>query len=438
MFNDFSEQFFRRLTAREYRLTNAEAEARPIAETPDWTVWKTENAGLCFVRVIDCNRVPAEYVSEAHAPMMRRIETNLKNYSSVYMLYVLVSDEKGTDKTTTDVDITAVDDSAADRVGKEASAWAAFVRQNTEEYCGQRLYAVFWQVRTDIKINLKSETATDKRTATWKNKQADTRADARIITVPKGQPSELFGLSALIRESLSELIAAPETTGSTAVAASGAAASSATFGGITQKALEAVPFKAMRTTPYCTYALAVINAVVMLLMYLDGYPHDSLTALRFGALMPSLVLNGEYYRLITCTFVHFGVGHFAMNAVGLVIFGTRVERYYGRVRFMILYFISGLSASVLSLVFTRGYAAGASGAIYGLVGAAYAYTRVSKRSMDKLDAYLMLLYIGIGLAMGFAVPNIDNAGHIGGLLAGLALGAGMALWFKKNKRSGLV
>jgi rhomboid protease GluP len=122
-------------------------------------------------------------------------------------------------------------------------------------------------------------------------------------------------------------------------------------------------------------------------------------------------------------FVHFGLRHFLMNTVGLLIFGIRVERYLGPVYFALIYFMSGLCGAVASLFFTQGYSAGASGAIYGLVGAAFAFTRVSKQSMDQITNYIMVIYILIGVAMGFATPHIDNAGHIGGLAAGVVLGA---------------
>jgi membrane associated rhomboid family serine protease len=121
-------------------------------------------------------------------------------------------------------------------------------------------------------------------------------------------------------------------------------------------------------------------------------------------------------------FVHFGALHLLMNLTGLMIFGIRVERYLGRVKFLAIYIFSGLAASLFSLLFTRGYAAGASGAVYGLTGAILAYTLVSKRPMDALTSYTMLIFAGIGLAMGFASPGIDNFGHIGGWLAGLLAG----------------
>jgi len=175
--------------------------------------------------------------------------------------------------------------------------------------------------------------------------------------------------------------------------------------------------------PILTIAIAVINIIVLILMYLYGYGQNPIVvAARFGAIIPARIWGaGEYYRLLTAMFVHFGWGHLFMNVAGMFIFGTRIERYYGKISFLAIYFASGLLSSVASLLLTRGFSAGASGAVYGLVGAAFVYTKM-RGSMDLISNHIILIYIVIGLGAGFLMPNVDYFGHIGGLIGGVLAG----------------
>lgn len=178
--------------------------------------------------------------------------------------------------------------------------------------------------------------------------------------------------------------------------------------------------------PVCTIIIAVTNILMMALMYLQGFAQAPvLVAVSFGAIVPDLIWDaGQYYRLFTAVFIHFGWAHLFFNVTGMLIFGTRVERYYGSLAFFTIYFVSGLVASVSSLVLTQGISAGASGAVYGLLGAAFAYTKV-KGSMDLINNQVILIYIVMGLGMSFIMPNIDYFGHIGGLVAGIFVGFGV-------------
>ena len=187
---------------------------------------------------------------------------------------------------------------------------------------------------------------------------------------------------------------------------------------------------------FLPWLIIAANAVVLVLMRLDGFPADTSVPLRYGALHPQLVFGlGQYYRMFTSLFIHFSLMHLAMNASGLLIFGLRVEKYYGRFGFLLIYFISGLVGSLSSLLFTRGYAAGASGAVYGLVGAMLVLTFVSKREVEQINARVMLVYIAFGLALGFSNQGIDNFAHVGGLLAGCAVSY-LLLKFKRKPMYG--
>ena len=256
------------------------------------------------------------------------------------------------------------------------------------EFFGQEVYSIFW--------HLDLETG--------------------AVTVPSGQPKKFLDLRSLVDEAKKEVSVLPPT-----------------FMEIANVSTK--PAKKQRL-PIITYTVIIINAIILMLMYLEGFPQDIYVPVRFGAIFPPLILyGGEWYRLFTAMFVHFGVSHFAANALGLIIFGTRMERYFGHVWFLLVYVITGLWGSVASLYLSRAYSAGASGAIYGLVGFIFLYTRLSKRSIEFINWYVMFIYIGVGVALGFSTPGVDNFAHLGGLLAGAAMGV---LYFlmevKRNRR----
>jgi membrane associated rhomboid family serine protease len=227
------------------------------------------------------------------------------------------------------------------------------------------------------------------------------------LSAPAGQPSDVYGLR---REIISALAGSHDAA--------------------------PILYTVRCPTAYMTFALAAVNAVVLLMMYNAGYSaNPAAVAVRFGAIMPARVWDGEYYRLFTAMFVHFGWTHLLFNLTGLFIFGTRVERYYGRALFLAIYLLTGLCASLTSLFLTNTTAAGASGAIYGLVGAVFAYTRKSRGHMDGLNNYVALVYIIMGVALGFAMPGVDYYAHAGGLAAGVAFGfAALALFWRKAAR----
>ena len=279
--------------------------------------------------------------------------------------------------------------------GEGPPPWQGEHPEGFEEYYGQQVYSVFW----------------------W----LDLATGA--VTVSKGQPAQLFGIRGLIEKSRT-------------VATEEAAAESLPEGAPRVKRFVPVTAEPKHRIPFITYLLIGINAVILLLMYLAGFPADIRVPAQFGAIYPPYIFNdGEWYRLFTAMFVHFGAGHFFANVMGLIVFGTRVERYFGRIALCIAYVISGLLGSLFSLYFTRGYAAGASGAIYGLIGVIFAYTRITGRAIELMNWYIMFMFIGVGIAMGLMTPGIDNFGHLGGLVGGLIVGAAM-VWVLKLRGKG--
>ena len=157
---------------------------------------------------------------------------------------------------------------------------------------------------------------------------------------------------------------------------------------------------------------------------------------------PAGVASGEYYRLITAAFLHGSVIHIAFNMYALFAFGTQVENALGRVRYVALYLVAALGGSTLSYLFskvsgtefglTSSLSVGASGAVFGLFGAYYV---IAKRL--RADTGQIVGLIAINLVLGFAIPQIDNWAHIGGLVTGLAITAAFAK-VPRGPRRGLI
>lgn len=157
---------------------------------------------------------------------------------------------------------------------------------------------------------------------------------------------------------------------------------------------------------------------------LAAFGFESLTgtslAWQFGLAGYPVFEQGEYYRLVTAMFLHGGLMHIAFNMLILWQLGSMLEPYLGRKTFLSLYFIAGVAGGIASILLNNPMtvSVGASGAIFGLMGA-YA---VLARRMSRPDTQILVL-IGINLVIGFLVPNIDWHAHVGGLIAGAIFGA---------------
>jgi membrane associated rhomboid family serine protease len=158
-----------------------------------------------------------------------------------------------------------------------------------------------------------------------------------------------------------------------------------------------------------------------------GLAIDPSTSERIG------VADGELYRLLTSAFLHGGFLHLALNMYALFLFGPPLEAALGRVRFSALYVVSALGGSALSYAFSSPAqpSLGASGAVFGLLGA---FLVVSRR--QKRDTSGVMVLLAINFAYGFLVPRIDWRAHLGGLVAG-ALCA-LALAYAPRARRSLV
>lgn len=177
--------------------------------------------------------------------------------------------------------------------------------------------------------------------------------------------------------------------------------------------------------PLFTQIFLGINVLVWLVMTVAGGSQDPYVLVRFGAKYNPLIVSGQYWRLLTACFIHIGIVHLLFNSYALYSFGMQLERRYGRLRFLAIYLSSGIFSTAVSFVGNEALAAGASGAIFGLMGATIAYF-VTYRKQFGLGgrSYLsqLLTIAAFNLLWGFSTPGIDNLAHIGGLFAGLFLG----------------
>ncbi|HEY4602642.1 MAG TPA: rhomboid family intramembrane serine protease [Cerasibacillus sp.] len=187
--------------------------------------------------------------------------------------------------------------------------------------------------------------------------------------------------------------------------------------------------------PFFTYILIVINAIMFLFMEINGGTTDTVNLIKFGAKYnPAMLVDGEWWRLITSMFIHIGFFHLFMNMLALFYLGQVVERIYGAVRFLMIYLLAGIGGSISSFAFTENVSAGASGAIFGLFGAILFFGIYYKELFFKTMGLNIIFLVGLNVATGFMIPAIDNAAHLGGLFAGF-LASGIVHLPKKKSWS---
>ncbi|MDO5389072.1 MAG: rhomboid family intramembrane serine protease [Clostridia bacterium] len=170
-----------------------------------------------------------------------------------------------------------------------------------------------------------------------------------------------------------------------------------------------------------TLALIIINGIIEIIVLMTGYSTADNPIILNGAIYRNAVFSGQIYRLFTYMFLHGSIVHYMGNALSLYILGTRVEKYYGKLKMLAIYIISGLGAGLLSIAVNTNIAIGASGAIFGLMSAIGVYTKLKNRSMEGFDNYLVIVFAIIGIFSGFLYAEVDNAGHIGGFITGLII-----------------
>lgn len=164
---------------------------------------------------------------------------------------------------------------------------------------------------------------------------------------------------------------------------------------------------------FCAVKAANIVDIPALVLYHFG------ANCKFG-----VILYHQYYRLFTCMFLHAGIIHLACNMYSLYFMGNLIEKIYGKIQFLIIYIISGIGCSILSLAFADSIitvSVGASGAIFGLFGAFLFFAIKERNRLQKSVINNIAFVIIINLVLGASSASIDNYGHIGGLITGILL-----------------
>lgn len=183
--------------------------------------------------------------------------------------------------------------------------------------------------------------------------------------------------------------------------------------------------------PIITYILIFLNILIFILMLSPAIYNDFINLFANYYIN---IQNGEIYRLITSIFLHGNSVHLFFNMYALYIIGPEIERYYGTLKFLIIYLMSGIIGSLFSAILTTSASIGASGAIFGLFGSLLYFGFNYRATLDSYLKGQIIPLILINLLVGLIVPGIDVAAHVGGLIGGFLISymLGIKGFNKKN------
>lgn len=184
--------------------------------------------------------------------------------------------------------------------------------------------------------------------------------------------------------------------------------------------------------PVVTNILISIITILMLLMYLVGNGStDIKTLYKFGA----LVKDGNMLRLLTSIFLHIGILHYLMNTWALKLLGEQVEKFYGHVKTLLIFVYSGVIGNLLSVILMDDgvISAGASGAIFGLMGAILYFAINQRTYMGEALKREILPVIIINVMLGFLVPGINMYAHLGGFISGMLISSTLGIKYKTSR-----
>lgn len=168
--------------------------------------------------------------------------------------------------------------------------------------------------------------------------------------------------------------------------------------------------------PIITYALVTINILLFVIPIILGNYKELIS--KYSIYGPS-IRAGEYYRLITGTFLHAGIFHLLFNCYALSIIGSQLESFLGKTKYIIIYLFSAVIGSLFSITFAGNYySVGASGAIFGLMGSLVYFGYHYRVYLGNVVKSQIIPLILMNLGIGFLTPGIDNSAHIGGLIGG--------------------
>lgn len=190
-------------------------------------------------------------------------------------------------------------------------------------------------------------------------------------------------------------------------------------------------------TSYVTYIIMAINIFLFIFMYFFGNGSEDLeTLFYFGALNKTAVLEyHHYFRIITSAFLHIGIIHLVCNMYALYILGREIENYFGKLKYIIIYIVSAVVGSLITLLFISEdtLSAGASGAIFGLMGALLYFGYHYRTMLNNAITKQIIPLIALNLLIGFVATDINNYAHIGGLLGGLLASMALGVKYKSSR-----
>ncbi len=177
--------------------------------------------------------------------------------------------------------------------------------------------------------------------------------------------------------------------------------------------------------PIITYILIAINVIMFIIsMFYNLLPE--LAVNRY------LVTHGEFYRLITGTFLHANIVHLIFNMYALYIIGMQLESFLGKGKYLAVYLLSALAGSVLSIFMSSGFSVGASGAIFGLMGSLIYFGYHYRVYLDSVIKSQIIPLVIINLLIGFFISGIDIWAHIGGLIGGILATMAVGVKYKST------
>ena len=191
----------------------------------------------------------------------------------------------------------------------------------------------------------------------------------------------------------------------------------------------------VRSRQPVNFIIVLMNVVVFLVLSVMGDTQDAVFMLNHGASWEPYILEyGEYYRLVTCIFLHFGIDHLFYNMLLLIFLGDSLEQIVGKLRYLAIYLLGGVAGNIVSVWVSAGtenYAvsAGASGAIFAVVGALLWIVIRNGGRLKGYSSQRLFLMAALTIVNGLTTTGVDNMAHIGGLAAGFLLG--MLLYRKK-------
>ena len=181
----------------------------------------------------------------------------------------------------------------------------------------------------------------------------------------------------------------------------------------------------------------MVNVLYFLFLELKGPTEDLDLLKQYGAMYAPLVVGqGEYYRIFTSMFIHIGFSHLLNNMIILFVLGDNLERALGEIKYFIFYFVCGAGANIISMLISiQGnrltVSAGASGAIFGVIGGLIYAVAVNKGRLEDLSSRQLIMLVICSLYYGFTGTGVDNAAHISGLILGILLAV---VFYRKPSR----